>query len=80
MESLDYRYFNICVSKGNAKYEKDGSIKIIVAPRNPGVGNWINTCDHFEGTMCWRWYRLPEGVDPVQPNCEVVKFEEIIKK
>jgi hypothetical protein len=80
MESLDYRYFNICVSKGNAKYEKDGSIKVIVSSKDPGVGNWINTCDHSEGTMCWRWYRLPEGVDPVQPNCEVVKFDEIIKK
>ncbi|HEY9114157.1 MAG TPA: DUF1214 domain-containing protein [Bacteroidales bacterium] len=77
MESLDYRYFNICVSKGNAVYEKDGSIKVIVAHQNPGTGNWIDTCQHKEGTMCWRWYRLPEGAKPVQPKCEVVKFEKL---
>jgi hypothetical protein len=80
MESLDYRYFNICVSKGNAVYEKDGSIKVIVAHKNPGTGNWIDTCSHIEGTMCWRWYRLPEGVEAVQPKCEVVKLENIRKK
>ena len=80
MESLDYRYFNICVSKGNAHYENDGSIKVIVAHKNPGSGNWIDTCSHFEGTMCWRWYRLPKGAAPVQPNCEVLKFDEIRKK
>ncbi len=80
MESLDYRYFNICVSKGNAHYENDGSIKVIVAHKNPGSGNWIDTCSHFEGTMCWRWYRLPKGAAPVQPNCAVFKFDEIRKK
>jgi len=79
MESLDYRYFNICVSKGTATYEANGSIKIIVAHSDPGLPNWINTCDHTEGTMCWRWYRLPEGVNPVQPTCEVVKMDKLKK-
>ena len=78
MESLDYRYFNICVSKGNAHYEKDGSIKVVVAHSDPGVENWINTCQHTEGTMCWRWYRLPEGIEAVQPECEVVKLKDIV--
>lgn len=79
MESLDYRYFNICVSKGNAIYEENGSILVVVSNENPGIGNWINTCKHTEGTMCWRWYRLPENADAVQPNCKVVKLEDIKK-
>ena len=79
MESLDYRYFNICVSKGNAHYEKDGSIKVVVAHQDPGVDNWIDTCNHFEGTMCWRWYRFPEGAKAVEPTCEVVKIEDLKK-
>ena len=77
MESLDYRYFNVCVSKGNAQYEKDGSIKIVVAHSDPGQPNWLDTCNHSEGTMCWRWYRLPEGVEARQPKCEVVKFKNL---
>lgn len=77
MESLDYRYFTICISKGNAHYEPDGSIKLIVAHKDPKLANWINTCDHFEGTMCWRWYRLNSIDDQVEPRCEVVKFDAL---
>ena len=80
MELLDYRYFNICVSKGNALYEKDGSVQVIVSGENTRIGNWIDTCGHTEGTMCWRWYRLPEGANVVQPKCEVMKLEELKKK
>ncbi len=79
MESLDYRYFNICVSKGNALYEKDGSVQVIVSGENTGIGNWIDTCGHTEGTMCWRWYRLTEGAKVIQPKCEVVKIEALKK-
>jgi hypothetical protein len=77
MESLDYRYYNICVSKGNAKYERDGSVMVIVSAKDPGFGNWIDTCEHNEGTMCWRWYRLVENAQPVEPLCEVVKFRDL---
>jgi hypothetical protein len=73
MESLDYRYFTISINKATAKYEPDGSVKVIVAHHDPGVPNWINTCGHHEGTMCWRWYRLEEGEKAVQPNCRVIK-------
>jgi hypothetical protein len=77
MESLDYRYFNICINSGNAKYETDGSVKIIVAHTNPQKPNWLNTCSHSEGTMCWRWYRLADGEKPVEPGCAVVSFKTL---
>ncbi|MEL4457140.1 DUF1214 domain-containing protein [Lutimonas vermicola] len=77
MESLDYRYHTICISKGTAQYEADGSVRIVVAHRDPGHKNWLDTCDHFEGTMCWRWYRLENGAKAIQPNCEVVPFHTL---
>jgi len=77
MESLDYRYFTICLSKGNAHYEEDGSLIIYVAHQDPGHKNWINTCDHLEGTMCWRWYRLAEGNKPIEPQCELVTLKSL---
>jgi hypothetical protein len=48
-----------------------------VAHKNPGLKNWLNTCDHLEGTMCWRWYRLEQEGTEIQPTCEVVKFENL---
>jgi hypothetical protein len=78
MESLDYRYFNICINMGNAHYEADGSVRVIVAHEDPQLPNWLNTCSHSEGTMCWRWYRLAEGEQPVEPECEVVKIKSLL--
>jgi hypothetical protein len=75
MESLDYRYFNICINKGNVHFEEDGSIKVIIAHIDPKLPNWLNTCSHTEGTMCWRWYRLAEGERPVEPECTLIKIE-----
>lgn len=76
MESLDYRYFTICINMASAVYKPDGSVRVIVAHSDPGGPNWINTCGHREGTMLWRWYRLKEGERQVEPECRVVKSEE----
>lgn len=77
MESLDYRYYNICINKHNAAYEADGSVRLVVSHRDPGLPNWIETAHHREGTMCWRWYRIHEAAQAVQPSCRVVKLNEL---
>jgi len=77
MESLDYRYFTVCTSKGYAQPGEDGSIRVVVAHEDPGLPNWLNTCGHSEGTMCWRWYRPAEGTEIPGPECRVVKYADL---
>ena len=77
MESLDYRYYNICINKQEASHGPDGSVRVIVSRKDPGLPNWIETAHHREGTMCWRWYRLHAGVQAVQPACRVLKLSEL---
>ena len=77
MESLDYRFHHISVNKHSAHYEPDGSVKVLIAHRDPGFPNWLETCGHTEGTMCWRWYRLRAGGIPVEPSCALVKLNEL---
>ncbi|MFH0757451.1 MAG: DUF1214 domain-containing protein [Bacteroidota bacterium] len=77
MESLDYRYHNICINASNASYGPDGSVRVLVSHTDPGLPNWIETAHHPEGTMCWRWYRIHQGARPVQPSCRVVKTTEL---
>lgn len=78
MESLDYRFFNVCINKHTAYYEPDGSVKIVVANRDPGekYPNWLNTCDHFEGGMLGRLVKaqrfLPEFPARVYPLAELI--------
>jgi len=79
MESLDYRYYNICINSHKAKMNKDGTITVVVAHEDPGAENWIETAGHFEGTMCWRWYR-PEGDYPSMIDTKVVNIEELTGK
>jgi len=60
MESLDYRYHRITVNKHTARYEDDGSVVLYVGAEDPGIGNWIDTAGHRDGTMCWRWIGADE--------------------
>lgn len=76
MESLDYRHFQIHTNKHLATYEKDGSVKIIVAHQDPGLPNWIHTTGHESGTMCFRWIRAKSHP---QPTTKVMKFSDLQK-
>lgn len=74
MESLDYRHYRIHVNKHTATYEADGSVRIIVAHRDPGLPNWINTVGHSSGTMCFRWVRAEHHP---QPRTRVARLSEL---
>jgi hypothetical protein len=74
MESLDYRYYRITINKHTARYEDDGSLRIVVAHEDPGHPNWIETAAHHQGTMCFRWIRADEHP---QPATRVVKLSEL---
>jgi hypothetical protein len=74
MESLDYRHHRIHVNKHTARYRDDGSVRIVVAHRDPGVENWIDTAGHSQGTMCFRWIRAEHHP---QPQTRVVKLSEL---
>ncbi len=76
MESLDYRYFPVWVNKHTATHRPDGSVRVVVAHEDPGVAdaNWIDTCGHKRGTMCWRWIRAK---DLPQPQTRVVTLAQV---
>ncbi|MET8758800.1 DUF1214 domain-containing protein [Lentzea sp. NPDC004782] len=73
MESLDHRR-RVTVNKHTAVLGADGRLTIVVAPRDPGVGNWIDTCGHNSGTALLRWLGASEH--PI-PKCRVVPLEEL---
>jgi hypothetical protein len=74
MESLDYRYHRIHLNSATCAYEPDGSIRIVVTHRDPGLRNWLSTVGHDQGTMCFRWVRAEHH--PV-PATRVVKLAEL---
>lgn len=74
MESLDYRHFNIHINSSQATLLPDGSLRIIVAHRDPGLPNWLTTAGHAQGTMLFRWVRADST--PV-PATRVLQFAEL---
>ena len=74
MESLDYRYHTIHTNKHLAQHEPDGSIRLVVAHRDPGLPNWLDTAGHSSGTMCFRWIRAN---DHPQPAARIVNRDEL---
>ena len=71
-ESLDYRHHKVHVNKASAKPNADGTVTIVVAERDPGYGNWVDTAGHDQGTMLLRWTSAKEH--PV-PRTKVVKID-----
>jgi hypothetical protein len=73
-ESLDYVHRPVTVNKHTAKYNPDNSVTIVVAGRDAGLGNWIDTAGHKEGPVMFRWFSAK--TIPL-PKTRVVKLAEI---
>ena len=74
MESLEYRYLPVWTNNGLATLNADGTLTIVIAAEDTGVGNWIDTTGHDNGIMLLRWVGASEH--PI-PACRVVKLSEL---
>lgn len=77
MESLDYRYHRICHNQHSAKRDADGGVTLVIAHRDPGHANWLETAGHDRGTLCFRWVGATEHVHPAT---RVMKFKDFAKE
>ena len=73
MESLDYRYHRIHVNGHSAALNDDGTLTLIIGPRDPGFGNWIDTAGHDQGTMLLRWIG---ATDHPIPDTKVIRLDD----
>ncbi len=75
MQSYDYANRTISLNRNQIAYEKDGSYRLVVAHRNPGVPNWLDTEGRLHGHMYWR-YLFPTS-SPGAPKTKVVKVDSL---
>jgi hypothetical protein len=66
LQSFDYRYRQVSLNKAQMERADDGSYTIVVAHRDPGVANWLDTEGRESGIVYWR-FMLPVG--------EIASFE-----
>jgi hypothetical protein len=74
LESLDYLHYDTHVNHATAQMNPDGSVCVVVARRDPGVANWLDTAGHAQGGLALRWV----GAEEVPPlRTRVVPIETL---
>jgi hypothetical protein len=63
LQSYDYVHRQISLNREQMQLDADGGFRIVLAHRDPGVANWLDTEGRPSGTVYWR-FMLPEGDVP----------------
>jgi hypothetical protein len=74
-QTEDYRYRQVSLNKTQLLRDADHRYRIVIAHRDPGVPNWLDTAGHREGTVFWR-FMLPEE-PPEAPATRVIQLSEL---
>lgn len=69
MQSMDYKNYKVCINKGTAKANEDGSYTIYLSHKPMDVDNWISTAAYREAIIFCRWLLAEEL--PEQPTVEL---------
>lgn len=78
-QSLDYANRLTSLNREQAHRDDDGRLRYVIAHRDPGVPNWLDTTEHPSGYITLRTtFSTPPPTDR-QPkvSCRVVPFDEI---
>lgn len=75
LQTPPYRYRRVSINRNQVEYEEDGSFKIIVAHRDPGVPNWIDAAGLRTGMIFWRFLLPEENAPPIE--AEVVDVDSL---
>jgi hypothetical protein len=76
-ESLDYRYHTVHSNHLRAQAAEQGEITLVVAHRDPGLPNWIDTTGHRQGIMLFRWTRPAPGTELPDVRVEKVALDSL---
>jgi len=75
LQTYDYAHRQVSLNRAQTKLDADGTFRMVIAHRDPGVSNWIDTEGRPFGMVFWR-YILPDG-EIETPQAKVVKLDEL---
>ena len=76
--SLDYINHQSSLNGTQAQIDADGKIRIVVADRDPGVTNWVETLGHRKGFLQFRWQRVSRELTEADgPTVELIDIEDV---
>jgi hypothetical protein len=75
LQTPPYRHRRVSLNRRQVRYERDGSFRIVMAHRDPGVPNWIDPAGLRSGMLFWRFLLPEEEVPPIET--EVVPVDRV---
>jgi hypothetical protein len=80
-ESFDYANRITSLNGFQSERSSDGKLRYVIAHRDPGVPNWLDTTGHLEGFMAPRWAYFVKPPEDQWPkiSAKVVPFADIRK-
>ncbi|HWD50751.1 MAG TPA: DUF1214 domain-containing protein [Acidimicrobiales bacterium] len=76
-ETIDYGNRQSSLNGYQAVVDDDGKVRVVVAHRDPGVANWLDTAGHSEGPIILRCVRTDTA--PV-PATRLVPFDRLAEE
>lgn len=73
--SMDYLYRPVSYTPSRTKIDTDGRVRLVLAHRDPGVHNWLDTQGFRRGNLTYR--HMLEG-EPATLSTRVVKHGEVL--
>jgi hypothetical protein len=77
MQTYDYANRRVSLNRKQTRQGPDGSFQLVIAHRDPGVPNWLDTEGRAFGLVFWR-FMLPEA-EIETPLAEVVAFDRVAR-
>ena len=75
MQTFEYRSHQTWLNRSQLDLGPDGAYRVVVAHRDPGVPNWLDTEGHEIGIVFWRFFLAEERPGPI--TCTVVPVDEV---
>jgi len=75
LQTYDYAHRRVSLNRAQTRLEPDGSFRMVLAHRDPGVANWLDTEGRPFGLAFWRYF-LPEG-EIETPQATVVELGDL---
>ena len=74
-QTFDYEHRQVSLNRAQTEADADGNFRMVIAHRDPGVPNWLDTEGRALGIVFWRFF-LPEG-DIDTPQADVVDIDSL---
>ena len=74
-QTYDYANRQVSLNRKQTRLEEDGSFRMVIAHRDPGVANWLDTEGRPLGMVFWRYFMVTGEVET--PQAKLVPFADL---